>query len=118
MAELAVGEHVADVVVSSPRYTMPPDQILSTFPPAMAEGDFGSRLPQIALKRRTLPWERDPGGPALGAQRPAPPLARAGGASPRARAPCRPTPRRWRSASRRARSSRTRRTPTARPATS
>ena len=43
---------------------MPPDQILSTFPPAMAEGDFGSRLPQIALKRRTLPWERDPGGPA------------------------------------------------------
>ena len=66
MAGLTVGEHVADVIVSSPRYLMPPDQILSTFPPAMAEGDFGSRLPQIALKRRTLPWERDPGGPPLG----------------------------------------------------
>ena len=70
MDGITVGEHVADVLVSSPRYTMPPDQILSTFPPAMAEGDFGTRLPQIALKRRTLPWERDPGGPALGAHDP------------------------------------------------
>src|SRR4249919_1976024 len=85
MDGITVGEHVADVIVSSPRYTMPPDQILSTFPPAMAEGDFGTRLPQIALKRRTLPWER---------------------------APCRPTPRRSPSASRRARYSRNRRTPT------
>jgi hypothetical protein len=65
MPGITVGEHVADVIVSSPRYVMPPDQILSTFPPAMAEGDFSGRLPQIALKRRTLPWERDPGGPPL-----------------------------------------------------
>ena len=50
MPGITVGEHVADVIVSSPRYVMPPDQILSTFPPAMAEGDFGSRLPQIALE--------------------------------------------------------------------
>ena len=78
MAGITVGEHVADVVVSSPRYMMPPDQILSTFPPAMAEGDFGTRLPQIALKRRTLPWERDPGGPGARRRRPAPPVARAG----------------------------------------
>ncbi|HEY1280557.1 MAG TPA: hypothetical protein VGF22_12855, partial [Acidimicrobiales bacterium] len=70
MDGITVGEHVADVIVSSPRYTMPPDQILSTFPPAMAEGDFGGRLPQIALKRRTLPWERIPGGPPLGANDP------------------------------------------------
>jgi hypothetical protein len=62
--ELPVAEHAAEVTVSSPRYVMPPDKILSTFPPAMAQGDFGSRLPQIVLKRRTLPWERDPGGPA------------------------------------------------------
>jgi hypothetical protein len=52
------------VTVSSPRYTMPPDQILSTFPPANAEGAFGDRLPQIVLKRRTLPWERNPAGAA------------------------------------------------------
>jgi hypothetical protein len=37
---------------------MPPDQILSTYPPANAEGSFETRLPQVVLKRRTLPWER------------------------------------------------------------
>jgi hypothetical protein len=46
------------VRVSSPRYRMPPDQILSTFPPANSEGAYESRLPQIVLRRRTLPWER------------------------------------------------------------
>ena len=48
------------VTVASPRYTMPTEQILSTFPPANGEGAFGDRLPQIVLKRRTLPWERNP----------------------------------------------------------
>jgi hypothetical protein len=48
------------VTVTAPRFTMPTDQILSTFPPANAEGAFGDRLPQIVLKRRTLPWERNP----------------------------------------------------------
>jgi hypothetical protein len=55
-----VAEKTAHVTVSSPRFTMPTDQILSTFPPANAEGAFGDRLPQIVLKRRTLPWERNP----------------------------------------------------------
>jgi hypothetical protein len=50
------------VTVSAPRFTMPPDQILSTFPPANGEGAFGDRLPQVVLKRRTLPWERNPAG--------------------------------------------------------
>ena len=54
--------------VTSPRYRMPPDQILSTFPPANAEGAFEARLPQIVLKRRTLPWER--AGDAPSARRP------------------------------------------------
>ena len=48
--------------VAAPRFTMPTDQILSTFPPANAEGAFGDRLPQVVLKRRTLPWERNPAG--------------------------------------------------------
>lgn len=46
------------VRVRSPQYALPPDQILSTFPPANHEGDFGARLPQVVIKRRTLPWER------------------------------------------------------------
>lgn len=48
--------------VAAPRYVMPPEQILSSFPPANAEGAFGDRLPQIVLKRCTLPWERNPAG--------------------------------------------------------
>lgn len=50
------------IQVAAPRYTMPTDQILSSFPPANAEGAFGDRLPQIVLKRRSLPWERNPAG--------------------------------------------------------
>ncbi len=46
--------------IDAPRYVMPPDQVLSTFPPAGSQGDWRDRLPQIVLKRRTLPWERNP----------------------------------------------------------
>jgi hypothetical protein len=56
--QLPVAPHDTHLQVRSPRYSLPPDQVLSTFPPAMAEGAFGSRLPQVVLKRRTLPWER------------------------------------------------------------
>jgi hypothetical protein len=52
-------EHTS-VTVAAPRYVMPTDQIISTFPPANAEGAFSDRLPQIVLKRRTIPWERNP----------------------------------------------------------
>jgi hypothetical protein len=58
----SVSTQRTNVTVSAPRYTMPTDQILSSFPPANAEGAFGDRLPQIVLKRRTLPWERNPFG--------------------------------------------------------
>lgn len=44
--------------VVAPRFQLPPDQVLSTFPPAGSRGPFGTRLPQIVIKRRTLPWER------------------------------------------------------------
>src|SRR6186713_50384 len=57
-----VAAETTHVHVAAPRYTMPTDQILSSFPPANAEGPFGDRLPQIVLKRRTLPWERNPAG--------------------------------------------------------
>jgi hypothetical protein len=44
--------------ITAPRFALPPDQVLSTFPPASARGAFTSRLPQIVVRRRTLPWER------------------------------------------------------------
>jgi len=55
------------LAVTGPRFTLPPDQPLSFFPPADATGAFSTRLPQIVLRRRTLPWERqvDPGEPDL-----------------------------------------------------
>ncbi len=58
--QMAVDGSDFTVKIISPRYTMPPDQILSTFPPAGAVGDWRERLPQIVFKRRTLPWERNP----------------------------------------------------------
>ncbi|MGO4257994.1 hypothetical protein [Marmoricola sp. RAF53] len=56
--KLPVEELVTHVRVRSPQYVLPTDQVLSTFPPAGREGSFGSRLPQVVLRRRTLPWER------------------------------------------------------------
>lgn len=50
--------HEANIRVTSPRFKLPPDHILSTYPPANSEGAYESRLPQIVIKRRTLPWER------------------------------------------------------------
>ena len=44
--------------VTAPRFALPPDQVLSTFPPASGRGAFTSRLPQVVIRRRTLPWER------------------------------------------------------------
>lgn len=63
--ELPVEPLSSHVRVTSPRYQLPPDQVLSTYPPAGTEGAYGSRLPQVVIKRRTLPWERevDPGHP-------------------------------------------------------
>lgn len=52
--------HEANIRVTSARFKLPPDQILSVFPPANSEGAYESRLPQIVIKRRTLPWERAP----------------------------------------------------------
>ena len=65
-APFTTREERTHVHVTAPRFTMPTDQILSSFPPANGEGAFGDRLPQIVLKRRTLPWERNPeGGPGV-----------------------------------------------------
>jgi hypothetical protein len=49
----------SNIEITAPRFSLPPDQVLSTFPPNQAQGAFSARLPQIVLKRRTLPWERE-----------------------------------------------------------
>ena len=55
----AVDPQATNLRITSPRYKLPPDQLLSTFPPANAVGAFSARLPQLVIKRRTLPWERE-----------------------------------------------------------
>ena len=57
----AVPDDLRHVRVTGPRYLIPATEILSTFPPANADGPFVTRLPQVALRRRTLPWERADG---------------------------------------------------------
>lgn len=44
--------------VTGPRFALPGTEIHSVFPPNHAVGPFHNNLPHIALKRRTLPWER------------------------------------------------------------
>lgn len=46
------------VEVTAPRFGLPSTEIHSVFPPNNAVGPFHNQLPHIALKRRTLPWER------------------------------------------------------------
>jgi hypothetical protein len=48
--------------VTAPRFLLPATEVHSVFPPPNGQGDFSKRLPQIAFKRRTLPWERDSNG--------------------------------------------------------
>ena len=48
--------------VSGPRFLLPATELHSVFPPPNSEGDYSLRLPQIAFKRRTLPWERESNG--------------------------------------------------------
>jgi hypothetical protein len=57
--------------VTAPRFRLPPDQALQVFPPANSEGAYEARLPQIVLKRRTLPWDREvaPVGTTINGQR-------------------------------------------------
>jgi hypothetical protein len=45
--------------VSGPRYTLPPDDLASIFPPADACGNFGQQLPHVVLSKQGLPWERN-----------------------------------------------------------
>ena len=67
------GEHherplVRHFTVDGPRFNLPAGDVARVFPPRNGRGDFEDVLPQIALGRRTLPWERK-----LDAGKPIPP---------------------------------------------
>jgi hypothetical protein len=44
--------------VIGPRFRLPTADVAGVFPPQNGHGSFQETLPQIALGRRTLPWER------------------------------------------------------------
>lgn len=56
--------------VAGNRFQLAGDDIVSTFPPNLANGEFDGVLPHVVLKRPTLPWQRiavasEPGAPWL-----------------------------------------------------
>lgn len=61
-----VAAEVRHVEVTAPRVAMAGTELFSTYPPPNASGPFSTRLPQVAFRRRTLPWERAMPAPAGG----------------------------------------------------
>lgn len=50
---------VRSFAVGGNRFQLDGDDIVSLFPPANANGEFDGVLPNVVLKRSTLPWQRD-----------------------------------------------------------
>jgi hypothetical protein len=44
--------------VQGPQVSLPPEDVLSVYPPANATGRFAEDLPHVVLTKRVLPWER------------------------------------------------------------
>jgi hypothetical protein len=44
--------------IEGPRFSLPATDVAGVFPPRNGHGGFNENLPQIAISRRTLPWER------------------------------------------------------------
>lgn len=47
------------VVVSGPRFQLPPDSVTATTPPSGSTGILVGTVPTVTLGRATLPWERN-----------------------------------------------------------
>jgi hypothetical protein len=58
------------IEVVAPQFSLPGTEVASVFPPPRAAGAFSTRLPQIVLGRRTLPWERRLGSAGVAASAP------------------------------------------------
>lgn len=48
-----------EIVVSSRRFRLLPDEIYSVYPPADGSGEYGGCIPHVVLNRDTIPWERE-----------------------------------------------------------
>jgi hypothetical protein len=48
----------ATFVVRGERFTIASNELISVFPPSLANGAFDGALPHVVFSRRTLPWER------------------------------------------------------------
>jgi hypothetical protein len=55
-APLSTNSGYFDIV--GPRFTLPDTDVAGVFPPRNGHGGFDETIPQIAIFRRTLPWER------------------------------------------------------------
>jgi hypothetical protein len=44
--------------IEGPRFSLPDTDVAGVFPPRNGHGGFDENIPQIAISRRTLPWER------------------------------------------------------------
>ncbi|GLY99562.1 hypothetical protein [Actinoplanes sp. NBRC 103695] len=49
----------AHFAVTAPQFGLAATEVQSVYPPHNSEGGYDTRLPQVALLRRTLPWERE-----------------------------------------------------------
>ena len=47
--------------IAGPRFSLAATDVANVYPPRNSVGAFHDALPQIVIKRRTLPWERSPG---------------------------------------------------------
>lgn len=48
-----------EIVVSSRRFRLLPDEIYSVYPPADGSGEYGGCIPHVVFNRDTIPWERE-----------------------------------------------------------
>lgn len=60
-------------VISGPRFTLDPSLIQMFYPPGDAQGNYDLTLPNITLRRRSLPWERTISDSATSPDDPTPP---------------------------------------------
>jgi hypothetical protein len=45
--------------VEGPRFSLPATEVAGVFPPRNGHGPFHDSVPHVAIRRRTLPWERE-----------------------------------------------------------